>query len=67
MPATTPYYPCVGVQHFSPRSFQKARQRFLPFPARIGLRQLRAPANSDPERGMQITTLGTVNKVLNKA
>lgn len=52
---------------FLSQIFQKARQRFLPFPARIGLRQLPAPANSNPERGMQITTLGTVNKVLNKA
>lgn len=46
--------------------FLKARQRSLPFPARIRLRQLPAPASSNPERGMQITAPGTVNKVLGR-
>lgn len=51
---------------FLPQIFQKARQRSLPSPARLGLRQLPALANRNPERGMQITVLGTVNKVLNR-
>lgn len=47
-----------------PQSFQRARQRSLPFPARVELRQLPALASSSPEREMQMMALGTVNKVL---
>lgn len=58
--------PPASIRQVSPRSFKEQGNRTLPFSARSGLRQLRAPANSKAESGMQISTLGTVHKVLSK-
>lgn len=64
IPSLTPSPPLPRHSTVLPQSFQRARQRSLPFPARVELRQLPALASSNPEREMQITALGTVNKVL---
>lgn len=58
--------PRASIRQVSPRSFKEQGNRTLPFSARSGLRQPRAPANSKAESGMQISTLGTVHKVLSK-
>lgn len=58
--------PPASIRQVSPRSFKEQGNQTLPFSARSGLRQLRAPANSKAESGMQISTLGTVHKVLSK-
>lgn len=66
-PHPHPTLPLCRHLAFLSQIFQKARQRFLPFPDRIGLRQLPARPTATQRGGMQITTLGTVHKVLNKA